>query len=136
MSKKGNKNKKEKKPKHGGGNHKLSKGELLDKLGALEFRHEQLVSRYNLATGKLDDCRVARGRLAAALQGCGAELVATRAICRDERVGLSKRYDAAINDADALACELAIAHDLLDAERLINQQQRRIIEIETGRVNR
>ena len=132
MSKKSNKNKKEKKPKHGGGNHKLSKGELLDKLGALEFRHEQLVSRYNLATGKLDSCHAANSRLTSVLQMSGAREVSALV----EKVELGKKYAAAVNDADALACELAIAHDLLDAERLINQQQRRIIEIETNRVNR
>jgi len=132
MSKKSNKNKKEKKPKHGGGNHKLSKNELLDKLGALEFRHGRLVIRHNLTAGKLDSCHAANSRLASALQVSGTREVSALV----EKVELSKRYAAAINDADALACELAIAHDLLDAERLINQQQRRIIEIETNRVNR
>jgi len=93
MSKKNGKSNKKKKTKSGGGSHNLSRSALLDNPGALEFRHEQLISRYNLATGKLDDLRAANGRL-------------------------------------------AIAHDLLDAERLIGQQQRAIIEIETGRVNR
>ncbi len=139
MSKKNSKSNKKKKTKSGGGSHNLSRSALLDKLGALEFRHEQLISRYNLATGKLDDLRVTNGRLAIALQRSETDLVAARvarAICRDEKSALDGKYTVAIDDADALAYELAIAHDLLDAERLIGQQQRAIIEIETGRVNR